>query len=364
MGKGHVGTILFNCAVKILLPPMSARCKRLVPVPFLNGSQQQHSHAIQLMRHNPESTVKRCAESMERNGGRRGSKGVQIMTNFTKQALLRFAALAAAGTALSGCVYDVGLGYASDGYYDDYYCDPYGGYDSYYDCDYRSGFYNIGYGGGWYDSFWYPGHGYYLFDNYGRRHPMRDHHRRYWGEKRHHWYRENRGRHRDGNHRGRGRGYTDSATPGAIGWPERNGGRVRDGDDYRRGRGEGRRSRNDQWRGGDGRGADAVPTPNPEAVERPGRGRDRGDGYGRPNRRGSDGQRAVRVPRDAQPDMGQRRGRGDGRSFRQPPPPQAAPSPSAQSDVPAPRAAPPPRPERPARVPRQGRNDGERVREQ
>ena len=201
------------------------------------------------------------------------------MKNFGKQALLRFAALAAAGTALSGCVYDVGLGYASDGYYDDYGCDPYGGYDSYYDCDYRSGFYNIGFGGGWYDSFWYPGHGYYLFDNYGRRYQMRDHHRRYWGEKRHHWYRDNRGRHRDGgHHRGRGRGYSDNSTPGAIGWPEQHGGRVRDGDD-RRGRGEGRRGRNDQWRGGGGQGADAVPVPNPDIVEGRGRGRGNGEGY-------------------------------------------------------------------------------------
>jgi hypothetical protein len=258
------------------------------------------------------------------------------------KAVLKILVLATAGLGLSGCVYDVGLGYASDGYYDDYGCDPYGGYDSYYDCDYRSGFYNIGFGGGWHDSFWYPGHGYYLFDNYGRRHAMRDHHRRYWGEKRHHWYRENRGRHDGGgHHRGRGRGYTDNATPGTIGWPERNGGRVRDGDD-RRGRGDGqgqyRRGRSDQWRGGDGRGADAVPVPNPEVVERRGRGRERGDGYGRANRRG------------------------DGRSFGQPPP-QAAPPPSAQSDVPAPRAAPAVRPERPAPAPRRGRNDGERIRE-
>jgi hypothetical protein len=297
---------------------------------------------------------------------------VHEMKIFGGKALLRFAALATAGVGLSGCVYDVGLGYASDGYYDDYGCDPYGGYDNYYDCDYRSGFYNIGFGGGWYDSFWYPGHGYYLFDNYGRRYPMRDHHRRYWGEKRHHWYRDNRGRHDgDGRHRGRGRGYTDNATPGAIGWPERNGGRVRDGDD-RRGRGEGRRGRNDQWRGGDGRGADAVPVPNPEVVQRPGRGRERGEGFGRPNRRGDDGQRAVGTPEQGEPGMRQRgrgdrmRGDGEGRRFRQPPPqaqPQPAPAADAQSAPPAPRAAPPQRPDRPARLPRQDRIDGERIRE-
>jgi hypothetical protein len=76
-------------------------------------------------------------------------------------ALLKLSLLTVASLGLSGCVYDVGLGYASDGYYDDAYeCDPYGGYDSYYQCDYGHGFYNIGYGGGWYDSYWYPGYGF------------------------------------------------------------------------------------------------------------------------------------------------------------------------------------------------------------
>lgn len=304
------------------------------------------------------------------------------MKIFGRNALLKIAALAAAGTSLSGCVYDVGLGYASDGYYDDVYdCDPYGGYDSYYSCDYSHGFYNIGYGGGWYDSYWYPGYGFYLFDNVGRRYPMRDHHRRYWGEKRHHWYRENRGRHNDGGrYQGRGNRYSGNATPGTIGWPERNGGRVRDGDDNRRGRGDGRRGRNDQWRGGDGSGANAVPVPNPEFVQ--GGGRNRGDGYGRPPRndgrndgqgrpswRGREGNaNAVPVP---QPDRsairqggrGERmRGGGEGRSYRQQPAAPQAPAARVQSS--APRAAPAPRPERPAPAPRQGRDGGERVREQ
>lgn len=56
---------------------------------------------------------------------------------------------------------------------------------------------------------------------------------RYWGEQRHNWYVENRWCNRDGGrYQGRGRGYTDNATPGGIGWPERNGGRMRDGDDF------------------------------------------------------------------------------------------------------------------------------------
>ncbi len=260
------------------------------------------------------------------------------MKNFGQRTLLKIAALAAAGTALSGCVYDVGLGYASDGYYDDYGCDPYGGYDSYYDCDYRSGFYNIGFGGGWYDSYWYPGYGYFLFDNYGRRHQMRDHHRRYWGERRHHWYRENRGRHRDGDgYRGRGRGYSGNATPGTIGWPERNGGRMRDGDDYRRGRddGQGRRRRGDQWHGGDGSGANAVPVPNPDIVqgrgsgEGHGRGR-RGNGQGNDGWRSNDGADAVQQP--LQPSSGQN----DAPAYRPAPAPRSE---SGRQEVPRHRAS-------------------------
>ena len=230
-----------------------------------------------------------------------------------KQAFLKIAALATAGIALSGCTYDMGLGYASDGYgsgYDD--CDPYSPFDSYYDCDNGYGFSNIGYGGGWYDNYWYPGYGYFLFDNYGRRYNMRDNHRRYWGEQRHSWYRENRGRNRDGGrYEGRGRGYTDNATPGTIGWPERNGGRVRE--DNQRGRGEGRRGRNDQWRGGNGNGADAVPVPNPEVVQRRGRGNN--EGHGRRQRGEGQGVRG-----------------GQDRGYRQPPP-----QPSGQSEAPAPR---------------------------
>ncbi len=245
------------------------------------------------------------------------ASGVQHMINFNRKAFFRIAALATAGIAVSGCTYDVGLGYASDNYYNDgyyndgYNCDPYGGYDNYYQCDYGQGFIDIGYGGGWYDSFWYPGYGFYLFDNIGRRYPMRDHHRRYWGERRHYWYRENRGRNHDGRHhdrprhQGRRHDHNNNAAPGTTGWPERNGGRVHDGDDDRRGRDEGRRGRNGQWpggdnrggdnRGGDGQGAVKVPAPNPDATQRPGRGRQRDEGYGRipVNPRNDDGANAL-----------------------------------------------------------------------
>lgn len=50
------------------------------------------------------------------------------------QVLLKAALLFSAGARLSSCVYNVGLGYA---------CDPYGGYDGYYNCDFRQGFSDI-----------------------------------------------------------------------------------------------------------------------------------------------------------------------------------------------------------------------------
>lgn len=205
-----------------------------------------------------------------------------MKTTLRMKAFARFVALASVGAALSGCVYDVGLGYASDGYYDDAYgCDPYSGYDRYHDCDYGHGFNNIGYGGGWYDNYWYPGYGFFLFDNIGRRYPMRDHHRRYWGEKRHNWYRENRRRAGDG-----GR------------FERRNRGYIDDGQRPRDGRREGRRARNDQWRGGDGGRTGAVPVPNTVAPQRQGRGQNSGSADGQPNRRGSG---ASDITTDAPP---------------------------------------------------------------
>ena len=40
----------------------------------------------------------------------------------------------------------------------------------------------VGYGSsyGWYDGFYYPGSGYYVFDRQGRRHSWNDNQRRYW----------------------------------------------------------------------------------------------------------------------------------------------------------------------------------------
>jgi hypothetical protein len=269
------------------------------------------------------------------------------MAKFSKRLGLKLAALTAATVGLSGCMYDMGLGYYDDGY-SNYDCDPYSPYDSYYQCDSSYGFYNIGFGGGWYDSYWYPGYGYYLFDNYGRRHNMGDHHRRYWGERRHQWYREHHGRRGDGRGHGgggRGRDHRNGAGYGSvdqpIAWPEGNGGRRGErpgrraqptppptgavGDDWGRRDGDGRRGGRGDGRGRGGwgngappvqQGAEAVPVPQPTA--RPG-----------PDRRGDGGGRG-------------RGGRGEGR-WQQPsggamPQGNAAPPPPA-----APRAAPPPR---------------------
>ena len=81
--------------------------------------------------------------------------------------LARPALLLAATAALGACsTYggfggtSVSVGYGNGGYYP-YRYSPY----SYY---------------GWYDGYYYPGAGYYIYDSYGRRHRWSDRHRHYW----------------------------------------------------------------------------------------------------------------------------------------------------------------------------------------
>jgi hypothetical protein len=289
--------------------------------------------------------------------------GVQDMKIFGRQAFLKIAALTAAGLGTSGCVYDMGLGYASDGYYGDADgCDPYGAYDSYYQCDYGSGFNNIGYGGGWYDNYWYPGYGFFLFDNNGRRYPMRDHHRRYWGEKRHNWYREHRGRHRDGGrYHGRDRDGSHNATPGIPG--QRDGAHGRDHDGaHRDNRQNGRPRRGHQWRGDENSVVRDRPVRDRDAVpgQRPGR-RDSED-YGRPNRRNdsnavrSASPSATRAGTPAQ--NGEIRGRGNAA-----PSPQPTTTNNVQTVQRPTRVAPAVRPQRPERPARLNRERDQRMRE-
>lgn len=108
----------------------------------------------------------------------------------------RFALLTlAAGLSLSGCAYGgLGLGV---GYGDPYGYGAYGGYDPYYGYgDYGSygtyGGYGYGspyYGGyygspfGWYNNYYYPGTGYYVYDTYRRPHLWSDAQRRYWSQR-------------------------------------------------------------------------------------------------------------------------------------------------------------------------------------
>ena len=105
---------------------------------------------------------------------------------------LRTAALAlAASISLSACAYDEGygygsIGYASDGYYGDYY----GGYGGHYAGYGYPGYY------GWYDDFYYPGIGVYIYDRGGHRHRWNDRHRKYWEGRRGHG--EHRGANWDG----------------------------------------------------------------------------------------------------------------------------------------------------------------------
>jgi hypothetical protein len=123
----------------------------------------------------------------------------------------------------------------------------------------------------------------------GRRYPMREQYRRYWGERRHNWYREHRGRNWGGRgYQERQRGYNDNRPSGARGWRE----------DRRDDRRDGRRGASDPWRSGGGRGAVVTPTPNIDVPQGQGRGRgpDYGNAYGRPDRRGSGGPNADTVP--------------------------------------------------------------------
>lgn len=220
-----------------------------------------------------------------------------FVKNRTAKMALRLAALAGMTAGLSACYTDFGLGYASDGYgSNNYDCDPYSQFDTYYGCDYGYGFSNIGYGGGWYDNFYYPGYGIFLFDNYGQRYNMRDNHRRYWGGQRFNWQREhyrgnrpnigNQGggyypggtRPDGGHHDWRGEGPRDGDHDGRRGDGRRDGHGDGTRDGRRDGPRDGRGNGNGGWQGGNAP-AGAVGTP-PVSNPDPGR----GEGYGRGGR--------------------------------------------------------------------------------
>jgi hypothetical protein len=97
-----------------------------------------------------------------------------------------FISLAAASAlALGGCAYgDVGLGLGYGGGYGDY---GYGYGSSYYGGGYYGaypGYYNgYGYPFGWYDDYYYPGTGIYVYDSYRRPRVWNDRQRSYWSSR-------------------------------------------------------------------------------------------------------------------------------------------------------------------------------------
>ncbi len=190
--------------------------------------------------------------------------------------------LAGALALLSGC-YDYGYGGVSAGY---------GVGGVYDDGFYGNNLYGPGYGAGggygWYDNFYYPGTGVYVFDRGGGRHRWNDRQRSYWSAR-----------------RGDGRGWA-GGRPGVRGdgIPWRGGWRgngVR-GDGIR---GDGVRGdgvRGDGRPGWRGRGDGAPGAPGTGA--RP----DRGPGQGWRGRGGGDG--VARPDRGGRPDFGGMRARG------------------------------------------------------
>ncbi len=112
--------------------------------------------------------------------------------------LRSFAIIVAAGVGLGGCAYGpyggtgVSVGYGN-GYYDPYYDARYSPYGSRYGSRYGYGYspyrysrYGYGYGYapyGWYDGFYYPGTGYYVYDSYRRPRYWSDAQRRYWNQR-------------------------------------------------------------------------------------------------------------------------------------------------------------------------------------
>jgi hypothetical protein len=102
----------------------------------------------------------------------------------------------ASALALGGCAYGdmgLGLGYGDYGYGSPYYgynYGPYGGYGAYpgyyggfgYGSSYYGGY---GYGSpfGWYDNFYYPGSGIYVYDTSRRPYAMTTTQRQYWSKR-------------------------------------------------------------------------------------------------------------------------------------------------------------------------------------
>lgn len=259
---------------------------------------------------------------------------------------LSVALVALATTTLGGCYYgdvygssyaggDCATRYGADYYdYDGYAYDDGYGYDCYDGSDYGSGFAQIGFGGGWYDNYYYPGYGLWLFDSYNNRYPLRGQYLNYWGGRRAWW--KHHGGDGNWNRPGRGDGHGDGRPGRPGGWNGHPG----------RGDGHG----NGQPGPGAGNGNNGTPpTTNPGRPDRPWVGRPpRGDGNSvRPRPPGADAPvgspdgSAVTPPRNWTP----RNPGAAGRPPRQAPMGQPGgyrPAPTPQATAPAPvRSAPP-----------------------
>ena len=89
----------------------------------------------------------------------------------------------AVAVTLGGCAYPGNAGYDNYAYYDEY-CDPNVAEDIYYECDNLNGYGDIGFNGGYYDGFFYPGHGLLLYDNFGRQFSLNEVQLFYWSQRR------------------------------------------------------------------------------------------------------------------------------------------------------------------------------------
>lgn len=114
--------------------------------------------------------------------------------------------MAVGAASLSACAYgdyggyggvSVGAGSGFAGGFDPY-CDGFSTWDSWYGCDYGYGFGQLGFGGGYWNNFYYPGYGLWLYDRPGgRRFAMDDRYRRYWAQRRWEFQQQRRADRRD-----------------------------------------------------------------------------------------------------------------------------------------------------------------------
>ena len=104
----------------------------------------------------------------------------------------RLAILLAGSVALGGCAYGFG-DYGSYGGLSVGIGSSYGGYGGYPYGGYGYGSYGMPYYG-WYDNYYYPGSGVYVYDSYRRPHIWSDRQQRYWTDRRNRVERQDRNR--------------------------------------------------------------------------------------------------------------------------------------------------------------------------